>query len=384
MEIYKDKNKCYGCGACKSICPKKAITFELNDKGFYYPIIDKKKCINCGLCKKVCPIEKKLNRSNNQEIYALKNRNNHVRQNSSSGGFFNAISEYIINKNGYVFGVKFDENFKAIHFGTDKSEEIGGFRGSKYVQSDTLNTYNEVKMLLEKGKLILYSGTPCQIMGLKNFLFNKEYDNLITIDNVCHGVPSPKIFEQHKQYLEDKYCSKITDINFRYKTKNRTQNMKIKFQNEKEYFKTNADDKYYQLFQSDFILRDSCYTCKFSTMNRISDITIGDFWDFKDFLGDFDDKKGVSLVLLNSEKAKNIFDNIKSNFEIKKSTLEDCFQPNLKEPSKKNLKYEEFWQDYKKKGYIYVIKKYPQLPLKIKIKKLIKKILIFLNLYSEE
>ena len=384
MEIYKDKNKCYGCGACKNICPKKAITLKLNNNGFYYPTIDKEKCIRCGLCKKVCPIEGKAEVKNNQEFYALKNKDNHVRENSSSGGFFSVISKYIIDNGGYVFGVIFDEDFKAIHYGTNNIYEIEKFRGSKYVQSETLNTYNEVKDLLKKGKLVLYTGTPCQIAGLKKFLSNKEYENLITIDNICHGVPSPKIFEQHKQYLENKFSSKITGINFRYKTKNRTQNIKVKFQNGREYFKTNADDKYYQLFQSDFILRNSCYTCEFASINRVADITIGDFWDFNNFLGDFDDRKGVSLVILNNKKAKEVFNNVSKSFYIKQATFKESFQPNLKEPTKKNEKYEEFWRDYYKKGYLYAIKKYPQLPLKIKIKKIIKKIIIFLRLYSEE
>ncbi|MGG7198608.1 Coenzyme F420 hydrogenase/dehydrogenase, beta subunit C-terminal domain [Clostridium butyricum] len=386
MDLYINKDECCGCGSCINICNTDSISFENDSKGFFYPKIDNDTCINCGLCIKVCPLKFKQQDklSYNQKFYALKNIDDYVRKESSSGGFFFELSKYVINNGGYVFGVIFNEQFNAIHYGTNKLEEIEKFRTSKYIQSDTLNTYKTVRKLLNEDKLVLYSGTPCQIYGLKKFLLNKTYKKLITIDNICHGVPSNGIFLEYKNKLENKYESRIKKMNFRFKTSKNTQNIKVDFTNGKEYFKTNADDPFYRLFQCDYILRESCYTCKFSNINRISDITIGDFWDFQEVLKDFDDKKGVSLIIVNTFMGKKIFDSIKDSFYLKKFEMNDCMQPNLKYSTNKPEDYYKFWNDYDINGFEFVIKHYPNYSIYIKLKKMIKKILILTSLYSEK
>lgn len=382
MQLFNKKENCCGCKACYVACPQKAIQLRQDEQGFVYPEISKEKCIDCGICQKVCPLKEKTQKNNFQEFYAVKNKNQEIRSHSSSGGFFDSLVKKILEKEGSVFGVILNENLKVIHYGTNQKQEAEKFKTSKYVQSDTKNTYQEAKELLELGKLVLYSGTPCQIYGLKKYL-KKDYENLITVDNICHGVPSPILFEEHKKYLEEKYHKKIKTINFRYKMKRGTQNLKLEFLDGTSTIRTNAEDEYYRLFQSDYILRQSCYQCQFASTNRVADITMGDFWDFQNFLQDFDDGKGVSLILLNTKKGKELFEDLKENFEIKKARKQVVLQPNLERATSKPEDYCSFWRDYQKEGYQKVITKYPRFSLKVKIKKAIKKVLKKIKLYKE-
>ena len=199
MVIYSEKKDCSGCNACFHICPKNAIDMVDDEKGFKYPKVDDRKCIECNKCIKVCPLKKNLEKIDQIGVYAIKNKNEEIRLKSSSGGFFNELCEYVINNEGYVFGAAYDENFDVYHMGTNDLKESQKFKGSKYVKSDINDTYVEVKEFLKKDKLVLYSGTPCQIHGLKSYLGKINQDKLITCDNVCHGTPSPKIFKEYKK-----------------------------------------------------------------------------------------------------------------------------------------------------------------------------------------
>lgn len=195
MITIKDKSQCCGCWACENICPKNCISMKEDNEGFRYPEVNTKICIECGLCEKICPIQNTPH--NNNEItdsYVIQHKNNEIRRDSTSGGFFSAICDYVIAQNGYVFGAVYNEKMEVVHYGTNQKEEIKRFRGSKYVQSQIGNTYQETKSLLLKGYLVCFSGTPCQIAGLKNFL-RKEYTNLITVDLVCRGNPSPLLLK---------------------------------------------------------------------------------------------------------------------------------------------------------------------------------------------
>lgn len=382
MVIYEDKKDCSGCNACFNICPKDVIDMVEDEKGFKYPKINDNKCINCSLCVKVCPLKYKLDKLEQVGVYAIKNKDEKIRAISSSGGFFNALSDYVINNGGYVFGAAYDENFDVYHMGTNSLSESQKFKGSKYVKSDTNTTYKEVKELLKNNKLVLYSGTPCQIHGLKMYLGKINQDNLITCDNVCHGTPSPKIFREYKEELETKYNSKIKDFTFRYKMDNTTQNIYALFENGQRYIAKSYIDKYYKLFSYNINMRDCCFSCHYSNTNRVADFSMGDFWGIEKSIKNFDDGKGVSLVLLNNMKSKLIFDIIKNEFEVIESNIDDALQPNLMYPTIPSKNKDKFWNSYINKGYKYSSNKFTKTSIKSRIKSLIKWILIKLGIFN--
>lgn len=358
-QVYKEEKDCTGCTACYSACPKGAITMKQDEKGFKYPLIDKNKCIDCGICQKICPIknsQKKL--PEEQEVYAAKHKNMNNRLKCSSGGVFGELAKYVIEQKGCVFGAAFDEEKKVKHIKIEEVNQIELLKTSKYVQSDINNTYEQAKKELLCDRYVLYSGTPCQIAGLLSALSNINKEKLLTCDVVCHGVPSPQVLNDYKDILEKRYNSKIKNINFRYKNENGTQNFLIEFENEKKYIEKCSVDTYYKLFSKNFTLRESCFECKFSNMNRISDITLGDFWGIQNSIDNFDDKKGVSLVILNTSKGKEVFEKLKKNFDVVKSNVTDCLQPNLVKPTEMPKDYNKFWKDYMRKSYNKTAKKY--------------------------
>lgn len=355
MNLVEKKSKCTGCGACSLICPSSAIKMREDEKGFLYPEIINKYCTNCGICKKNCPnLADKNNTNDTTEIYAMKNKEKDIRQSSSSGGVFYEYAKIILDEKGSIYGATYNQFNEVEHIRVDSKENIYKLQGSKYVQSTTINIYEQVKEDLQKGKKALFSGTPCQIAGIKTYIERKKLntENFYTCDVICHGVPSPKIFKDYLKNLENQYNSKIKTINFRHKENNHTQNIKIDFENGKTYI-SNYDkkDEFYQLFLKDIILRESCYECKYTNFNRLGDITLGDFWGIEKTIHNFDDKKGVSLVLINSSKGKEIFEKIKNKFEIEKSCKENCLQNNLIKPSDKNDDYNKFWEEYLEFGY---------------------------------
>lgn len=348
--VYDKEENCSGCTACYSICPVSAITMLEDEKGFKYPNIDQEKCINCKMCSNVCPLKKQLEKKSGQKVFALKNNDEQIRINSSSGGFFTEVAKNIIENDGVVFGAVFDKEYNVIHKKIDSVEQINKMRGSKYVQSELGQVFKEIEKLLKSGKKVLFSGTPCQVLGLIQFL-GKEYYNLFTCDFVCHGVPSPKIFNDYKKIMETKYKSKIDSINFRYKHKNSINYIKVVFNNKRKHIKSCNRDEFYFLFLKNYILRESCYNCHFSNTNRIADITMGDFWGIKETIKNFDDGKGVSLVIVNSKKGLELYNNIKNKFYYKESDINSCLQPNLKHSTIKPDEAEIFWNTYKNKGY---------------------------------
>lgn len=358
MDKICDKEKCTGCGACKNICTKNAIKMEYDDKGFLIPVIDKEKCINCGLCKKICPIENDISKFMPIKIYACKNKNQSKRETSSSGGFFQEISEYILNKNGKVFGAVFDDEFKVIHGKANNINELEKIKKSKYVQSDTKYIYRDLRNELQNEKSVIFSGTPCQVQPIKNMKLKNE-ENLVLVDLVCHGVPSPKVFEDYKRILENKYKSKISNINFRFKKFDETQNIKINFENGEEYISSfRLGDMFYRLFLKDLILRDSCYNCRFRSFDRISDISLADFWGIENGSAkNFADKKGISLVLINTEKGLRLFEQVKENLEYCEVLREDCENYNSFKSISLSEKNPKIWQDYKENGLEYVVNK---------------------------
>lgn len=321
VEIYKEK--CTGCRACEKLCPKNAIEMREDEKGFLYPYVNKDKCINCGICQVKCPI-------NNEEIkkdikaYAAYNKDEEVRKQSSSGGLFTIFAEYVIENGGVVFGAAFDDRFSVEHIYIENMEDLKKLRGSKYVQSNTKDTYKEAKKFLENGKLVYYSGTPCQIEGLYAYL-GKEYSNLITQDLICHGAPSPKVWEQYLKYKS----KRIDDVNFRSKENSTWQDYEVSFTFENSIeSKHHDDDTYMRLFLRDVILRDACYNCSFKKENRMADITLADFWGIDKVYKEINDKKGTSLLILNSKKAQNLIHELLDKIEVHEVRLKDAIKHN--------------------------------------------------------
>lgn len=318
---------CIGCGACSQICPQECITMVKNEEGFDYPSVDKSKCLECGLCTKHCPVIKIDNtvlseeENNHLECYAAFSRIPEIRERSSSGGVFSHLAIAVLREGGVVFGAAYDQNWMVHHIQIDSIKDLHLIIGSKYLQSRIDNTYSETRKLLEAGRTVLYSGTPCQIAGLKSYL-KKEYTSLYTVDVLCHGVPSPEVWRRYLSEKEKKYGSKATDVSFRdKKTGWNRYSVKISFA-EREYSLLHTKDVYMQLFLNNICLRPSCHCCRYKSMQRLSDITIGDAWGIQDYLHEMNDDKGTSLIFVHTDAGQNLLERIKSDLTLKSGELE--------------------------------------------------------------
>lgn len=301
---------CTGCLACYNICPAASITLIANSEGFVYPKKNITSCINCGLCEKACPLitPPSINNTFSPIAFAGINKNEEIRSESSSGGIFTAIAEKIINHGGFVFGAKFDSDFSVIHTYTDNIAGLSDFRGSKYVQSKIGNSFRECKKLLDSGRQVLFSGTPCQIGGLKNYL-QTDYQNLITVDFICHGVPSPLLWQK---YIHSQSANrKISRINFRNKSYGwKNFSVALYFSDNQVEEKVHHNHEYIKLFLKNVCLRSSCYNCNFKGIKRISDITLADFWGIQHEFPELDDNKGTSFVIAQTYIGKEIIKNL--------------------------------------------------------------------------
>lgn len=317
-----NKKDCCGCTACIHICPVKCIEMKEDSEGFLYPAVDNEKCINCHKCENVCPIGNLRNDNTETKTFIGYNKNEKVRKQSSSGGIFSLAAEWIIKQNGAVFGAAFDDNFEVCHIAVETKEELSKLRGSKYVQSRLGDAYPLVKRYLENSRLVLFTGTACQIAGLKKYL-NKEYETLYTVDVLCHGVPSPKVW---KMYLDDKkeqYNAPIEKAEFRSKESGwKGYSVNIEFSDNRRYCTRFYDDKYMQMFLGNIDLRPSCYDCRFKDFPRISDMTIGDSWGIEDYMPDMDDDNGTSVILVHSSKGKKMLDELKEDLILKGASLD--------------------------------------------------------------
>ncbi len=332
-----DKSNCCGCHACYNACPQNAITMKKNKLGFRYPAIDKEKCIDCGLCKKVCPVLNKKKINNKPIAYACINRNDNIRKESSSGGIFTLIAERILDLNGVVFGAQFDECLNVSHSYIENKEELYKIRKSKYVQSNIKDTYKIAKKFLDDDRFVLFTGTPCQVEGLYSYL-RKDYNKLYTQDIICHGVPAPEIWQKYKEDLEKQKHIKIVNMNFRDKS-NGWMSYFLRYTDSagKEYYEPSSKSRYMKLFLKNYILRDSCYNCAFKNENRISDITLADFWGVQNINKEMFDNKGTSLVIVNSEKGNELFNSIKKDTNYVKTDLEEAirYNPSMVKSSEK-------------------------------------------------
>ncbi len=348
MQIVGNK-KCTGCGACYNICPHNAIQMVEDERGFLKPFIDDAKCVNCGLCKKTCPVLHYESKNfEKPKTFAFINNDEKTRLKSASGSVFPAFAKYVLEKNGVAFGVIYDDEMKVCHSMATNWQDIEKMQSSKYVQSDTKDTYKKAKQELDSGRFVLFTGTPCQIAGLKSYL-KKDYDNLLTIDLICHGVPSRKVFEKYnREFMQAKKDSgKILNINMRSKIKGWQYALTTTTTITTTYHTPNTKEYFMQIFLSNLSINDSCCDCQFNKLPRVADITMGDFWGVEHFDKSLDDKKGTSIILLNSPKGEKYFDLIKQFAFIKEVPLEVAvkYNPNIYSSSKPHPKREEFFKD---------------------------------------
>ena len=333
MKILEEKRQCTGCTACYSICPTKSITMEEDKEGFKYPKINEKTCIKCGACKKICPILNKINnnkRFSNPTIIAAWSKNEKTRLDSTSGGIFSEIANVIYGEKGYVVGAVYNKEWLVEHYVSNQKQDLEKIRSSKYLQSNINNVYQKIQEKLKKGNKVLMCGTPCQISGLYHYL-QKEYDNLFTCDFICRGVNSPKIFKGYINSLEKKYKSKVKKIKFKNKTYGwHNFSTRIDFENGKKYIQSRYIDSYMigYLEYSAFI-RPSCYDCNFKELPRVADITLADFWGIEEIDPLLDNDTGTSLVLLNSEKGKKLFEKLKNTIQYTEIKSEKIFKENV-------------------------------------------------------
>lgn len=371
MITINNKKDCMGCHACSNICPQGCINMKGDSEGFWYPEIDYRKCIKCELCIKVCPIINKIKVKNEPRAYSCMNKDETIRLESSSGGIFTVVAAEIINNNGVVFGVEFNNNFQVVHSYVETKEELSRLRGSKYVQSKMEDIYKQVKNFLDNGKEVLFTGTPCQIGGLKSYL-QKDYDNLFCIDIICHGVPSPKVWQKYISYQESCAQSLTRMITFRLKDKGwKRFSTSILFSNNKEYKQTFDKDLYMKAFLKDICLRPSCYACEFKTLNRQSDITLADFWGVENILPEMDDNKGTSLIFVNSNKGKFMLEKIKDKILCKEVSISEVIKYNSAaiKAVEYNSKRDSFFNELDQLPFNQLVKKYCSDSVIVRIKR---------------
>lgn len=355
------ENNCTGCSACLSVCPKGAITMEYNERGFLYPKVDANKCVKCGICSKVCSkLEKKDFFEEYHKAYAVKLKSNVKRLNSQSGGLFTSFAETIIENGGIVYGAGFDAFNHVRHLRISTTDGIDNLKKSKYVQSYIDDTYKNVISDLKNGKIVLFSGTPCQVAGIESCLRvrNISMDNFYSCDFICHGVPSPKLYEKYLEFLEKKN-GKIKTFCFRDKKVNGWHD-----HFESYVLDNNEEEKkiscvYSDIFSSNLALRKSCETCQYASKNRPSDITMGDCWGIEKIKPDlWNDNLGVSVCLIQTKKGLELFEMSKSKLDYFEIDSANYSQPNLLAPSTVPYQKENFWNDYIKISFEKLLKKY--------------------------
>lgn len=304
------EDTCTGCFACQNICPHHAITLPENREGFYYPVIDKSRCVDCGLCDKICPQLHQSSAYSMQHAYYGFSMSEINRKNSSSGGIFGEIAKIAINEGGVVYGAAFTYG-RNIRLDCKSSDEVSleDIKKSKYVQCHVGDAFNKIKSDLDNGKSVVYSGTPCEVDGLKKYL-RKDYKNLLCIDFVCHGVPSMSML---RNYLSYKRFKDVKYIDFRPKNRNWVDDLVVVYGKNKRYVRPWEEDEYYRSFQENIILRRSCFNCRYCNGKRFSDITLADFWYYHQYDKSIYDKRGISLVLINTGKGVDVIEQLRKN-----------------------------------------------------------------------
>lgn len=385
LKQYEKKEQCCGCSACEQICPTNAIKLVADEEGFLFPVTDEKKCIHCNACKRVCAFQNgRLGHdSAKQDYYAARTKDTAVLKQSSSGGVFTVLSDYILNQGGYVYGAAYGEDFHVEHQCADDSQKRDAFRGSKYVQSDLKNTYSEIAEQLKQKKKVMFSGTPCQNAGLLSFLEQKRIDTslLYTCDHICHGVPSPRVFRDYLYYLKTQAGEKISQVNMRDKRYGwRAKKASVTFPSEEKPVLSERFP-YIRMYSSLNPVRKSCFSCPYTQYDRQSDITLADFWNVK-AKSNMNDDQGVSMVLVNSPKGKEWMGCIEHLLLIESCQKQDCWQPHLEYPPVEPAGRERFFQIVQNDAECSYIEKYTKGTLLSNLIKKLTPIIKKLGLYK--
>lgn len=364
---------CIGCGACKQVCPKKCISLQPDAKGFYYPSVHAESCVKCGICERVCPVMETADRKDARIILAMKNLDERLRKQSSSGGVFIALAESIIREHGVVYGCKLDRNLKAVHARADSLKGCMQFMGSKYVQSDMQGVYPQIEEDAKKGRKILFSGTGCQCDAVKKFFITKKLplSNLFLCGLLCHGVPSPKAVMDYIAVIEEKYGGKAIGFVCRDKEKERPlpscRGMRFTLQRhasaagsgdpaaenavDLDILDKGCNDVHFTMFKMNYLSRECCYHCNYTGFESVADILIADYWGCEIWHPEFFDRKGVSLVLIHSTKGEKLIGEIANNFRHIPVKKQEVMQKPLQGPPVKPHDYDEFWKSYRERGY---------------------------------
>ena len=353
--VRANKAECTGCGACVSVCPKAAITMKMDEEGFLYPAVDSALCVNCDLCEKRCPAGKPM-KEHSPYIVGAQHRDTQVRSVSSSGGVFTALAREMFKRGGVVFGAAFDEALRVEHVGAFDETELSALRGSKYVQSDAAEAIGHAVSLLERGIPVLFSGTPCQISGLKAKLNGKHEEQLLTVDFVCHGVPSPGVFASYLKELEQKHGSRVTAYTFRDKRNGwKDFSAVATFEDGSEHAGSQTTEPFLYGFLQNLYLRPSCAQCTQLRGNKHpADITIADLWGAQEICPQRDDDTGLSLVFANTQKGRRQLEECAAQltmFPIKDVERLLRMNPCLAVPAKAHDKRAAFFKHYEKQGF---------------------------------
>ena len=382
-----DKSQCCGCNACIDICHKGAINLEVDIEGFWYPKVDVSKCVHCGLCEKVCP-ELQIDKLKKNDFFtpahtiAAINKNMKIRWDSTSGGVFSALAEYMYDQGGYVSGAVYNKDFSVRNFISNNEEDIESLRSSKYLQSNAKGLYREIRTLLKKGEKVLACGTPCQMAALRAYLM-EDYENLIIVDFICRGVNSPKVYRKYLDSLERKYGGKVIYVKAKNKELGwRNLTRKVVFDNGKVYYGILMDDDFRRGYHTNVYCRPSCYVCKYKGFPRISDITIADYWGIEKIDKNLDNNIGTSMILLNSKKGIKYFENIKDKLEWEETSFESVIPGNaalLQPISSSTIDRRQFFEDLDNGTFEEVTEKYfplnkNKLSIRRKIKSTLKEI----------
>lgn len=376
MISIQNKEDCCGCNACGDACAHSAITFKTDNEGFWYPEVNKDLCTDCGLCEKVCPIIQRTDtvvRYDKPLVYAAYTKDDAIRTDSTSGGMHSMLAQAMYTKSAHVGGAIYNEDHTVRHIVSNDPSKLDEIRSSKYLQSSMDGQYREVKKLLLAGEHVFYCASPCQIQALYKFL-RKDYHNLTTCDFICKGVNSPKVFLKYMDMLERQYGAKATKIKFKAKKWGwHNFSMRVNFANGKEYCKDRYHDSFYiGYLQSGNFSRPSCYKCKFKGIPQIADITLADFWGIENIDKSMDQDRGTSLVMINSDKGKALFEDVQDKIVCKQFTIEQAVAENQALlHSAKALKddREVFFEDLDKHPFEVVAKKYfPQPTLEWELK----------------
>ena len=383
LESVMYSSKCYGCGACVNICDFDAVTMIQNEKGFQYPQVDAEKCKQCNKCYSVCPaVSENRTRLTNEnkfsEVFSVRYKEVNVRKKSSSGGLFTALSNYILSQGGVICGVVWGENFTVKHICTSETKIREDMVQSKYIQSDLHMCFREVRQHLNNGKKVLFTGTPCQVAGLRLYLGEAKTDNLFLCDVLCGGNVSPGLFRDYIVYIE-KIKNDVADaVCFRTKKYGWKQHhICVNLQNSIYEGARRDNEPFFSLYIGKYSIRDSCFLCGFASVNRISDITLGDFWGLDKVDNCIDDDTGISLAIVNTEKGSGLLRKISNDVFMERRDIDLAIprQINLKNPPAEPKKRKQFWDDYVNKGGEYTLKKYTTFGLYRKLRSKIGRLL---------